>query len=286
MMKNQLKHWHIWLIVAIAFLVVVQILFTIPAPCKWLDAVWEAGDLITFVGTIALGFIAVRQTQYANEIAKTASDSATEANETSRKLIEMQKAEYLPTIIVDGFAGITKHQISDVKTEIKSELVMHEMRTKDNEVMLGYSIALPDDNLNLHDKTFCRDYEFHFKYKGHFVIKNVVLISISYKGVEFEKNYNIDASLNSSLDNEQDFRFFVFLVSNQDYLDQTKAAHQYIKATQIDLVFEMETMQDTVYRQTVTIRKHLVMQPEKVFNTEKVELPVSASYSIAEVVRG
>lgn len=50
------------------FLLIVQILFSIPTPCKWLEAVWESGDFISFLGTIFLGGITVYQTQRANEI--------------------------------------------------------------------------------------------------------------------------------------------------------------------------------------------------------------------------
>lgn len=65
MKKSQL---FLWICMIIIFLVGVQILFSIPAPCKWLEAVWDAGDLISFVGTISLGIVAVYQTKKANEI--------------------------------------------------------------------------------------------------------------------------------------------------------------------------------------------------------------------------
>jgi len=58
----------LWICIIIFFLVGVQILFSIPAPCKWLEAVWDAGDFISFVGTISLGIVAVYQTRKANEI--------------------------------------------------------------------------------------------------------------------------------------------------------------------------------------------------------------------------
>ncbi|MGB4658920.1 MAG: hypothetical protein WBI07_07065 [Mobilitalea sp.] len=48
---------------AIVFLIVVQILFNVKAPCKIFDAVWSAGDLLTFVGTITLGILAYWQNE-------------------------------------------------------------------------------------------------------------------------------------------------------------------------------------------------------------------------------
>lgn len=65
MKKSQL---FLWICIIAIFLVGVQILFSIPAPRKWLEAVWDAGDFISFVGTIFLGIVAVYQTRKANEI--------------------------------------------------------------------------------------------------------------------------------------------------------------------------------------------------------------------------
>lgn len=59
-----------WLCLPIIFLLIVQILFSIPAPCKWLEAVWGAGDFISFVGTIFLGYITISQTERANKMAE------------------------------------------------------------------------------------------------------------------------------------------------------------------------------------------------------------------------
>lgn len=69
-MRKMLSKWWIWLIASITFLFVVQILFSIPAPCKWLDAVWEAGDFISFVGTMVLGYVAISQTERANKMSE------------------------------------------------------------------------------------------------------------------------------------------------------------------------------------------------------------------------
>lgn len=65
MKKSQLI---LWICIIIIVLFGVQILFSIPAPCKGLEAVWEAGDFIFFVGTISLGLVTVYQTKKANEI--------------------------------------------------------------------------------------------------------------------------------------------------------------------------------------------------------------------------
>lgn len=50
----------------LVFLIFTQLIFSVPAPCSWLEAVWEAGDLLTFIGTVFLGAITIWQTQKAN----------------------------------------------------------------------------------------------------------------------------------------------------------------------------------------------------------------------------
>lgn len=67
-------------IIAVVMLVIVHILFSIPAPCPCLQAVWDAGDLITYIGTIVLGIVAF--TQNAN------------ANETNHRLMLLEESRY------------------------------------------------------------------------------------------------------------------------------------------------------------------------------------------------
>ncbi len=83
MKKN--KQWFIWLIVSITFLGFTQLLFSISAPCKYLEAVWEAGDLISFVGTMVLGFVAINQTQQANKMSERLMDI-----ESNRYMLEIR----------------------------------------------------------------------------------------------------------------------------------------------------------------------------------------------------
>lgn len=61
-------HLILCICIIVIFLIGVQVLFSIPAPCKWLDVVWDAGDFISFVGTISLGLVAIYQTKNANEV--------------------------------------------------------------------------------------------------------------------------------------------------------------------------------------------------------------------------
>jgi hypothetical protein len=70
-----------WIISVVVFLVVIQIAFNIPAPNKWLEAVWSPGDLITFVGTVVLGFVAIWENQ--------------ELQRMNRQIINIEEQRYL-----------------------------------------------------------------------------------------------------------------------------------------------------------------------------------------------
>lgn len=69
-MKNELKKWLkrwkwivIWAMASAIFAIVIQLLFSIHAPCDFLEAKWKAGDILSYVSTVALGLLAVWQNQ-------------------------------------------------------------------------------------------------------------------------------------------------------------------------------------------------------------------------------
>lgn len=89
------------------FLLLVHILFSIPAPNKWLEAKWGAGDIISFSGTIALGIIAVWQTH--------------EANQISKKMIQLEYRKTTPKINISSIKK-DRYMSFDVNDIYKVEL--------------------------------------------------------------------------------------------------------------------------------------------------------------------
>lgn len=274
-LRKQLVKWWVWLIITILFLTIVQIIFKIEAPCEWLEAVWEAGDIISLAGTLVLGYIAVLQTQRANDMAE-------DANETSRKLIELQKAEYTPVVAIESFAGITKHSLEHVNTSASSEMFVHEMRCTDGEVLVGYSISLIDKDCDITKNTYCRDYEIHLNYSGHFVVESFQIKEIRFVGNDFEQKFNIKTNGEISLGRDEKFKLFLFLVSNDDFLQENSSAYQYISASHVVFEIEMKSISGEVYMETIKIRKLLVKNPSPKVDFDNAELLVSASYQVRE----
>jgi len=89
-----------WLIGIIIFLIAIHFLFSVQAPFKWLEAVWNAGDFISFIGTLALGYIAVKQADEANK-------GAEAANNISNRLMDLEferyKLENRPFVMVSSW---------------------------------------------------------------------------------------------------------------------------------------------------------------------------------------
>lgn len=87
-----------WAVLSIVFAILVHITFYIAAPTKWLVAKWAPGDILTYVGTVSLGLLAVWQNsrfKEENDIAQQRLERLTvQANEltTINKIIEIESA--------------------------------------------------------------------------------------------------------------------------------------------------------------------------------------------------
>ena len=272
--KTPFEKWWLWLLATLFFLVFVHTIFTIKAPYKWMEATWEAGDLLSLVGTLVLGYVAILQTQRANDIAKN-------ANDTSVKLIELQKAEYTPIITISDFIGLTYFDVSKANIETTSEIFIHVMRTKEGEAYVGLSVSLVDEQCNLSEKIYCRSYEIHFNYDGRFVIENFTLDKISFVGNNFNKCFIINNDMGMSLGNQTAFTLFLFLLSNEDFTQNKSLSHQYLSANRIILDLKMMSIVGKVYQEQITIRKILVDNPSPNLSSGNAEMLVSASYKLS-----
>lgn len=52
-----------WAIISVCVALVIHVLFSIVAPVDWLRAKWGAGEILTYISTIALGLLAMWQNQ-------------------------------------------------------------------------------------------------------------------------------------------------------------------------------------------------------------------------------
>jgi len=108
-MKNREIKWHTWLLLSASFLLIVHFIYKLPAPWRWLEHSWEAGDLLTFVGTIALGYVAYWQTY--------------KASKTEDRLFKIEEDRYnlelRPFVMVTDFMAYAKDEIDIIKNPDK-----------------------------------------------------------------------------------------------------------------------------------------------------------------------
>ncbi len=224
--------------------------------------------LISSIATLFIAYIAIKQSD--------------DSLKLSKKLSDLQASEFFPVILVDRFAGLTKHCLESVAKKVETGIVISEIRTDENEVILGYSISLVDDNFNSSLKSFCRTYELGLRYQGKTVAKNFEIKSVQFTGARFSHTFNTNESMDVSLVDQQSLRIFLFILSNSDFMDETTTSNRYIKAGKINLNLKIHSILGKEYEEKISLIKHLVVKPEKTFNMDNVEMLVTASYQVEE----
>lgn len=269
MKKTCFERGWFWLVASILFLVLVQVVYTIEAPCKWLEAKWNAGDIISFAGTIVLGFVAIKQTQHANRI--------------SYKLLELENDANIPLLEIKEMVGITKYKVTTHNDDFDGKNVVQELRDTENNVYLGYSFVVKVGEYNQEAKVYCRNYEMHCRYKGKPHIKSFVVKNIRFEcDDELVKEFTLQQNNLMSLTENEEFPLFFLFVSNSDFLNENSENYKIVSAKKIILNIIMESFDEKEFEEKIVLVKHLVKEPEKNFNIENVEFLVSATYTITE----
>lgn len=87
-----------WAVMSVVFAIVVHLAFSAEAPTEWLVAKWSPGDILTYVGTVSLGLLAVWQNnrfKEENDVSQQRLERLTvQANELTaiNKIIEVESA--------------------------------------------------------------------------------------------------------------------------------------------------------------------------------------------------
>ena len=123
----------------------------------------------------------------------------------------------------------------------------------------------------------------HIKYTGKFIVKDVILESVTFEGNDFCQEYNVSTPLETSLCNEEEMRLFMFLMSNEDFTDVSTSAYRYLTAYKLIYVVKMIGMDGKEYKERMVVNKHLVKEKEARFNEDNVELLLSAYYDVEEI---
>lgn len=79
-----------WILLVVVFTVVVHTLFSFTGP-EWLQAKWDAGDLLSYVGTVSLGLLAVWQNKRFKEENDKAQERLEKLSQQSNELVVISK---------------------------------------------------------------------------------------------------------------------------------------------------------------------------------------------------
>ena len=136
-MKNR-KLFVILIVIFIGFPVIIQGLFCLTAPCRFLEANWSAGEILTYVSTVFLGIIAAWQNKMLKESNDKSQDRleklTSEANTLSYKakvveyeLGKKQKLEISMSVFQDVCSSQNLMLFIDNNTDINlSQLIQIE----------------------------------------------------------------------------------------------------------------------------------------------------------------
>lgn len=141
-----MKKKTIFLVVGcIIFMIVIQGLFCIPASIRFLEANWGAGDVLTFVGTALLGWLAIWQNEelkMENEKSQKRLESMTkEANQLTK---EANKLSYLSRIVDYELSkkNNQERKIQNFEEALSIQEIIHAIDDETEEVDMSIIIDL------------------------------------------------------------------------------------------------------------------------------------------------
>lgn len=279
-MNKLFDKWWFWLIIVFLFLLITHLLFKMPAPYSWMEAVWSAGDFVSFCGTVFLGYITIRQTKYAN-------DMATEANKVSEKLIEFQQREYYPVISITNFSScsLEKNKMKIIDDSSNKFGVMQFQL--ENSVQVSYTLSLYTEEFSREIDVYTRGYELHFKYNGKFVLKCFKIKSISFFGQDFNKIFEIlnNEDMRISLNDNEEVKIIIYLNSNESFEELESFAHNYVVCRNIKIKLELQMFDNKIFEESILISKDAISKEIAITSKEiNRELFVSAFYDINETL--
>jgi len=123
--RREFKKYRIWLLVFTTLLLITHILFKTPAPFPWLEHVWDAGDFLSFIGTMVLGYVAFTQANDANKI-----------NNRLLKIEETQyKLELLPFIMVSDYSAYIRNTSNIINNPDKTYIMVGKPDNDNDDVL-------------------------------------------------------------------------------------------------------------------------------------------------------
>ncbi len=220
---------------------------------------------MAYFGTACLAMVSLWQNENANKI--------------NNRLDKLQENEFTPTLLITGLLGISNLKVTYKDLKNKNDIFITEMRTKDNEVNLGYAVCLIDDDFSQDKSRIPRIYEIHLKSVNKSLITKIEVINISFMGENFQQKYPINKNIEVSINNYDEFILFIYHFSDvyKDYKNSFSLSRK------MNLKIQIHTSLSKVFEENITVDKHFVEKGFKEHPDGNVEMMVSSSFEIKEI---
>lgn len=265
-MKRNLLIFFIASIIVILPVIAIGILYLF-----WSKNLFDNPDFwygyMAYFGTTCLAIVSLWQNENANII--------------NERLNELQKNEYTPNLIVTGLLGIYyfKENYSNIKN--KNDIFVTEMRTKDNDIQLGYGVCLIDDDFSDAKYIIPRTYIINLKSVSKSLITKIELKSISFIGAEFQKVYAINKTLDISINDNDELKLFIYHFLNIN--NHNRNSFLYCRKMRFNIL--IYTSLNKVFKETITVDKHFIKNYVEGWFKGNIELMVSSSFEIEEILK-
>ena len=118
-------------------MIFVHIVFSIDAPFEWLEAKWTAGDLLTYVSTIALALLAVWQNYKMDE-----------ENDITQQRLEKLASQANELSVISKIIEIESERLSRLKDAFDKFLALCDLATISEKLLsINQQISATDDEL-------------------------------------------------------------------------------------------------------------------------------------------
>jgi len=232
------KHWIYCVVVMVLFLIFIHIIFTIPASTPWLEAVWDAGDVLIFVGTMILGIGAIHL--------------SIKSNDMNDRLLLLEEERTLPilsiTNLMGGHVNISFNDESNVPSTVRVDLV-GDITSVNGNYDFYWCITIPDSKLDKSKKIYTRTYDLNIKQVSGQPISNVLINHIILRG----KMYTVgkEIALSFSVGTEEKIRFI--FISNENFMDINLPNS--VRGERNDMTFNLD-FESSSKLDNITIRKY------------------------------
>ncbi len=222
---------------------------------------------MAYFGTACLAIVSLWQNENANKI--------------NNRLNKLQENEFTPTLLITGFLGISNLKVTFNDLKNKNDIFITEMRSKDDDIKLGYAVCLIDNDFSQDTSCIPRIYEIHLKSVNKSLITEMEIKNISFRGGNFQKDYSINRNIDVSINNNDEFILFIYHFS--DTYKDTKNKALFSLCRKMKFKIQIHTSLNKVFEENISVDKHFIEKGFKEYPEGNIELMISSSFEIKEI---